>query len=141
MNTIDNSRRTLTQADVNAIADMLSKGEFVKNLAVKFAQIVGVKIQDEDIIDSETACHLLYNISPSTLKRYAAIFPELRPGGKYSRGYRRKCILEFKSQLQQVTFRKKRIYPTKHKFLGKFAPYSTLPKSFYARLFLDKSKP
>lgn len=41
MNAIDNSKRTLTQADVNAIADALSKGEFVKNLAVKFAQIIG----------------------------------------------------------------------------------------------------
>ena len=111
MNAIDNSKRTLTQADVNAITDVLSKGEFVKNLAVKFAQIVGVKIQDEDIIDSETACRLLYNISPNTLKRYAAICPELRPGGKYSRGYSRKRILEFKSQLQQGAFRKKRIYP------------------------------
>ena len=86
MNAIDNSKRTLTQADVNAIADVLSKGEFVKNLAVKFAQIIRLKIQDEDIIDSETACRLLYNISPNTLKRYAAVCPELRPGGKYSRG-------------------------------------------------------
>lgn len=63
MNAIDNSKRTLTQADVNAIADVLSKGEFVKNLAVKFAQIVGVNIQDEDIIDSETcSAPLLVNV-------------------------------------------------------------------------------
>ena len=111
MNAIDNSKRTQTQADVNAIADVLSKGEFVKNLAVKFAQIVGVRIQDEDIIDSETACRLLFNISPNTLKRYAAICPELRPGGIYSRGYSRKRILEFKSQMQQGAFRKTRINP------------------------------
>ena len=86
MNAIDNSKRTLTQADVNAIADVLSKGEFVKNLAVKFAQIVGVKIQDEDIIDSETACRLLYNISPNTLKRYAAICRNCAPAGNIQGG-------------------------------------------------------
>ena len=86
MNAIDNSKRTLTQADVNAIADVPSKGEFVKNLAVKFAQIIGVKIQDEDIIDSETACRLLYNISPNTLKRYAAICPGIAPRREIFKG-------------------------------------------------------
>jgi len=48
-----------------------------------FARIVGVRIQAEDIIDSDAACRLLGNISHATLKKYA----EICPAGKYSRGY------------------------------------------------------
>lgn len=54
-----NEKRTLTQADINAIVDALKNGDFAKQLVTDFARIVGVRIQEEDIIDSDAACRLL----------------------------------------------------------------------------------
>lgn len=107
-----NEKRTLTQADINAIVDALKNGDFAKQLVTDFARIVGVRIQEEeDIIDSDAACRLLGNISHATLKKYAEICPEIRPAGKYSRGYSRKRLLEFRTLRQQGAFRKNKVYP------------------------------
>mgnify|MGYP007090503905 CR=1 FL=1 len=102
-----NEKRTLTQADINAIVDALKNGDFAKQLVTDFARIVGVRIQEEDIIDSDAACRLLGNISHATLKKYAEICPEIRPAGKYSR----KRLLEFRTLRQQGAFRKNKVYP------------------------------
>ena len=101
-----NEKRTLTQADINAIVDALKNGDFAKQLVTDFA-----RIQEEDIIDSDAACRLLGNISHATLKKYAEICPEIRPAGKYSRGYSRKRLLEFRILRQQGAFRKNKVYP------------------------------
>ena len=106
-----NEKRTLTQADINAIVDALKNGDFAKQLVTDFARIVGVRIQEEDIIDSDAACRLLGNISHATLKKYAEICPEIRPAGKYSRGYSRNRLLEFRTLRQQGAFRKNKVYP------------------------------
>ena len=100
-----NEKRTLTQADINAIVDALKNGDFAKQLVTDFARIVGVRIQEEDIIDSDAACRLLGNISHATLKKYAEICPEIRPA------YSRKRLLEFRTLRQQGAFRKNKVYP------------------------------
>ena len=71
-----NEKRTLTQADINAIVDALKNGDFAKQLVTDFARIVGVRIQEEDIIDSDAACRLLGNISHATLKNMRKSAPK-----------------------------------------------------------------
>lgn len=106
-----NHNRTLTQDDIAAIVDALNSGGFADQLITKFAKIVGVKVQEEDLVDSDTARKLLGNISRGTLKRYANLCPEIRPGGKFSRGYSRRRLHEFKTRRQLGEFRKNKVYP------------------------------
>lgn len=77
-----NEKRTLTQADINAIVDALKNGDFAKQLVTDFARIVGVRIQEEDIIDSDAACRLLGNISHATLKKICGNLPRNTPSRK-----------------------------------------------------------
>ena len=95
----------------------MSSGKIFSYIFLKFGyerkthSYTGRQIQEEDIIDSDAACRLLGNISHATLKKYAEICPEIRPAGKYSRGYSRKRLLEFRTLRQQGAFRKNKVYP------------------------------